>query len=82
MDDVVKSTVYLTDLTDLAVFRGVRDRYIDVAEPPASTLMQVGGLVNPEFRGDRRHRQSSDERPTRAELGNPSPGILHPLTGI
>jgi reactive intermediate/imine deaminase len=50
MEDIVKLTVYLTDLADLAVFRRVRDRFVRVAEPPASTLVQVSGLISPDFR--------------------------------
>jgi reactive intermediate/imine deaminase len=50
MDQVVKLTVYLTDLADLAVFRHVRDEYILADRPPASSLVQVSGLVRPEFR--------------------------------
>ncbi|HEX6355780.1 RidA family protein [Actinophytocola sp.] len=47
---VVKLTVYLTDLDDLAIFRRVRDEYIDQSAPPASSLVQVMGLINPAFR--------------------------------
>lgn len=47
---VVKLTVYLTDLDDLAVFRKVRDEYLDPSAPPASSLVQVKGLINPAFR--------------------------------
>ncbi len=50
MDQVVKLTVYLTDLADLPVFRRVRDEYITLDVPPASSLVQVSGLVRPEFR--------------------------------
>jgi enamine deaminase RidA (YjgF/YER057c/UK114 family) len=50
MEHVVKLTVYLTDLADLEVYRQVRDEYIAVDRPPASTLVQVSGLVNPAFR--------------------------------
>jgi enamine deaminase RidA (YjgF/YER057c/UK114 family) len=50
MEHVVKLTVYLTDLADLDVFRSVRDEYISLANPPASSLVQVRGLVNPAFR--------------------------------
>jgi hypothetical protein len=32
------------------VFRRVRDEYISLDRPPASSLVQVSGLVNPEFR--------------------------------
>jgi len=47
---VVKLTYYLVDLADLAVVREVRDRFIDVERPPASSLIQVAGLVSPAFR--------------------------------
>ena len=50
MEHVVKLTVYLTDLADLDAFREVRDAYISLDKPPASTLVQVSGLVNPAFR--------------------------------
>jgi reactive intermediate/imine deaminase len=50
MDQVVKLTVYLTDLADLEAFRRVRDEYIALDTPPASSLVQVSGLVNPQFR--------------------------------
>lgn len=50
MDQVVKLTVFLTDLADLGAFRQVRDSYISPERPPASSLVQVSGLVNPEFR--------------------------------
>lgn len=50
MSDVVKLTVYLTDLADLAVFREVRDEFISLERPPSSTLVQVSGLVNSAFR--------------------------------
>ncbi len=50
LDQVVKLTVYLTDLDDLPVFRHVRDEYILADRPPASSLVQVSGLVRPEFR--------------------------------
>ncbi|MFI0979797.1 RidA family protein [Streptomyces sp. NPDC021093] len=47
---VVKLTVYLTDLGDLPTFRRVRDEHQDAAHPPACSLVQVAGLVNPAFR--------------------------------
>jgi reactive intermediate/imine deaminase len=50
MSDVVKLTVFLTDLGDLASFRTARDEFIDVTRPPASSLVQVAGLVNAAFR--------------------------------
>lgn len=48
--DVVKLTAFLTDLDDLAAFRKVRDEYLSTDRPPASSLVQVAGLVRPEFR--------------------------------
>ena len=50
MEHLVKLTVFLTDVGDLGVFRAVRDEHIDTARPPASSLVQVAGLVHPAFR--------------------------------
>jgi enamine deaminase RidA (YjgF/YER057c/UK114 family) len=50
MADVVKLTIFLTDLADLPVLRRVRDEQIDPARPPASSLVRVAGLVHPAFR--------------------------------
>ncbi|WP_433297870.1 RidA family protein [Actinoplanes sp. CA-030573] len=50
MGDVLKLTVFLTNMADLAAFRTVRDEFVDVSRPPASSLVQVGGLVHPAFR--------------------------------
>ena len=50
MEQVVKVTVFLTDLGDLAEFRRIRDRYVSSERPPASSLVQVSGLINPAFR--------------------------------
>jgi enamine deaminase RidA (YjgF/YER057c/UK114 family) len=50
MSDVVKLTVFLTHLEDLVAFRTARDEVIDLARPPASSLVQVAGLVHPDFR--------------------------------
>jgi reactive intermediate/imine deaminase len=46
--DVVKLNYFVVDVTQIAVVRSVRDRYVDTAQPPASTLIEVGGL----FRDD------------------------------
>ncbi|MFE9558262.1 RidA family protein [Streptomyces sp. NPDC006703] len=48
--DVVKLTVYLTDLADLGAFRRIRDEHLDPARPPACSLVKVAGLVHPAFR--------------------------------
>jgi enamine deaminase RidA (YjgF/YER057c/UK114 family) len=47
--DVVKITCYVLDArANLATLREVRDRYINPAAPPASTLVQVSGLFRPD----------------------------------
>jgi enamine deaminase RidA (YjgF/YER057c/UK114 family) len=46
---LVKLTTFVTDLSHLAVFRQVRDQFLDPAHPPASTLVQVSRLFRPEF---------------------------------
>jgi enamine deaminase RidA (YjgF/YER057c/UK114 family) len=46
---LVKLTTFVTDLSELAVFRKVRDQFLDAAHPPASTLVQVSRLFRPDF---------------------------------
>jgi reactive intermediate/imine deaminase len=48
--DLVKLTVFLTDMADLTAFREVREEFVDPWRPPTSTLVQVSALVSPEFR--------------------------------
>jgi len=48
--DVLRLTVFLTDLEDLDAFRTARDEFIDGAPPPASSLVRVAGLAHPEAR--------------------------------
>lgn len=50
-DDVVKLNSYLVDLSpsNLAAFREIRDQYVNVKNPPASTAVQVQGLFRAEF---------------------------------
>jgi reactive intermediate/imine deaminase len=50
LTDIVKLTVFLTDLADLEAFRQVRDEHFRADSPPASSLVQVSGLVHPGFR--------------------------------
>jgi 2-iminobutanoate/2-iminopropanoate deaminase len=47
--DIVKLNVYVLDVANLADFRDVRDRHIDVNHPPTSTVVQVAALFRPEF---------------------------------
>ncbi len=48
MDDVVKITQYLTDLSYRPLVAGPRDRYLGTPGP-ASTLVIVKGLAAPEY---------------------------------
>lgn len=48
-DDVVVTTMYVTDLSHLDALRGVRARYLPAEHPPASTLVQVTALYRPEL---------------------------------
>ena len=48
-DDVIKLNSYVLDLSHLAEFREVRDKYVNVKNPPASTAVQVPKLFRPEF---------------------------------
>jgi enamine deaminase RidA (YjgF/YER057c/UK114 family) len=47
--DVIKLNTYVLDFANLPVFREVRDRYINLPSPPASTAVQVPRLFRPEF---------------------------------
>jgi enamine deaminase RidA (YjgF/YER057c/UK114 family) len=46
--DVVKLTYFVTDLSDVVAIRAVRDAFVDVSRPPASSLVRVAGLVLPD----------------------------------
>lgn len=48
-DDVIKLNGYFLDLSHLAEFREVRDRYVNINNPPTSTAVQVPGLFRREF---------------------------------
>ncbi|MFD4828826.1 RidA family protein [Streptomyces uncialis] len=48
-DDVVKLTYFVTDIRDLAAVREVRGDFLDPVRLPASSAVQVGALVGPEF---------------------------------
>jgi enamine deaminase RidA (YjgF/YER057c/UK114 family) len=47
--DVFKLTVFVVSLDGLPTFRKVRDEFVDTTTPPTSSLVQVAGLVRPEF---------------------------------
>lgn len=48
MSNVVKLGYFITDISGLQSMRTIRDKYINTAQPPASTLVQVNKL----FRDD------------------------------
>lgn len=39
--DIVKLNNYMTDMSHLPILREVRDRYVNVSAPPASTTVQI-----------------------------------------
>jgi len=47
--NVIKLTTIVTDMSQLATFRTVRDQFLDPARLPASTLVQVSRLFRQEF---------------------------------
>lgn len=47
--DVIKLNSYFLDIFQLPTFREVRDKYIDLKNPPSSTAVQVSRLFRPEF---------------------------------
>jgi reactive intermediate/imine deaminase len=48
-DSVVKVGFYLTDMTNMPVARAVRNRYLNAEHPPASTAIEVKGLVSKDW---------------------------------
>ena len=50
MADIVKLNIYLVaevDQADVPKLRAIRDRYVNVEQPPASTLVVVSRLARP-----------------------------------
>ena len=45
--DAVKITNYLVDMSHIAIFREVRDKFLAGAPPPASTTMAISQLARP-----------------------------------
>lgn len=41
--------MFVTDIAILPAVRAVRDEYVDPADPPASSAVQVGALVHPDL---------------------------------
>jgi len=50
LQDIVKTTTYLTDAGNIPMLRDVRlERYKNLKAPPANTLLIVSRLAEPEF---------------------------------
>ena len=50
LTDLIKFTMFITDMANVAALREVRDRHLaGIKNPPASTLVQVSALFRPEF---------------------------------
>jgi enamine deaminase RidA (YjgF/YER057c/UK114 family) len=50
LKDLIKFTMFITDMANVAALREVRDRHLaGIKNPPASTLVQVSALFRPEF---------------------------------
>src|SRR5918992_1643989 len=47
LDDVVKTTTFVTDEKHVALLREIRLKYLDAAPPPANTLVVVSSLARP-----------------------------------
>lgn len=45
-EDVVKLTFFLTDISQIQVVRDIRDLYVNTANPPASSAVEVRRLIN------------------------------------
>jgi reactive intermediate/imine deaminase len=44
MSDLVKISIYMKDVNDIQKVRDIRDKFIDLKNPPASTLVEVSSL--------------------------------------
>jgi enamine deaminase RidA (YjgF/YER057c/UK114 family) len=45
--DVVKINNYLVDMSHIGIFREVRDEFLNIAAPPASTTVAISQLARP-----------------------------------
>lgn len=45
-ENVVKLTLYVVDISELATIRRVRDEFINLASPPTSSLVEVSALFD------------------------------------
>lgn len=44
MDNLVKIGIYMTDVSQIQTLRNVRDKFINMQQPPTSTLVEVSKL--------------------------------------
>lgn len=44
MDNIVKTGIYLLDVSQIQIFREIRNKFINLKNPPTSTLVQVNSL--------------------------------------
>jgi len=49
MHHIVKLNSYLTEIKNLPLLKKVRDKYVNIQNPPASTTVEIKGLFRPEF---------------------------------
>jgi len=49
MNDLIKITIYVKDVSNIVKFREIRNKYINVSNPPASTLVEITNLARDEF---------------------------------
>jgi enamine deaminase RidA (YjgF/YER057c/UK114 family) len=47
--DIVKTTTYVTDVSNAVVLREIRGKYLDPARPPANSLIPVATLARPDL---------------------------------
>ena len=49
LDDIAKTTTFITDLKHVPALRELRAKYLDPAHPPANTLLVVSSLARAEL---------------------------------
>lgn len=47
--DVLKLTYYVVSTTELPMIRTIRNEFVDIERPPASSLVQVAALFRPDL---------------------------------
>ncbi|WP_033340498.1 RidA family protein [Catenuloplanes japonicus] len=47
--DVVKLTYFVRDVSRVVDVRAARDEFVDLKNPPASSLVEVSGLIHPDL---------------------------------